>query len=84
MDPTSAPARVLGSRAMKKICASTFSANGTERSNARRRLMCVDPISGASRMAPAASNPKPTIVAANRRPKDAVVTGLLQKPCGSG
>ena len=46
--PTSAPASTRGSRAMKKICASTLSANGIDRSNARARLMCVLPTSGAS------------------------------------
>ena len=46
--PTSAPASVRGSRATKKICASTLSANGTDASKARRRLMDVDPTSGAS------------------------------------
>ena len=45
--PTSAPASVRGSRATKKICASTLSANGIDESNARRRLMDVDPTSGA-------------------------------------
>ena len=33
--PTSAPASTRGSRATKKICASTLSANGIDRSNAR-------------------------------------------------
>ena len=47
VEPTSAPASVRGSRAMKKICASGLSANGTDQSKARRRLIGVDPISGA-------------------------------------
>ena len=47
--PTSAPASTRGSRATKKICASTLSANGIDRSNTRARLMCVLPTSGASR-----------------------------------
>ena len=45
--PTNAPASVRGSRATKKICASTLSANGMEKSNARRRLIDVEPTSGA-------------------------------------
>ena len=47
VEPTSAPASVRGSRAMKKICASGLSANGTDQSKARRRLIGVEPISGA-------------------------------------
>ena len=35
--PTQAPASVRGSRATKKICASTLSANGIEKSKTRRR-----------------------------------------------
>ena len=57
--PTSAPASVRGRRATKKICASTLSANGIDRSNARRRLIDVDPTSGASTIAASASSPKP-------------------------
>ena len=39
--PTSAAASTRGSRAMKKICASTLSANGIERSKTRASEMCV-------------------------------------------
>jgi hypothetical protein len=58
---------------MKKICASTLSENGVDLSNARRRLMCVDPIRGAVRIAAAASRPKPATVSATRRPNPAVI-----------
>ena len=44
-----APASTRGSRAMKKICASAFSANGIDESKTRQRLIDVDPTSGASR-----------------------------------
>ena len=58
VEPTSAPASVRGSRAMKKICASGLSANGTDRSNARRRLIGVEPINGATRIVSSAPPPK--------------------------
>ena len=69
--PTSAPASVRGSRATKKICASTLSANGMAGSNARRRLMCVEPTSGAITIATSASSPKPVSVIASRPPSGA-------------
>jgi hypothetical protein len=68
IDPTRAPASVRGRRATKKICASTFSPNGTAGSNARRRLIRVDPMSGAIRIAATASIPKAASVITSRRP----------------
>ena len=55
--PTSAPASTRGMRATKKICASTLSANGIDRSNTRARLIGVLPTSGASRHVASASAP---------------------------
>src|SRR5262245_41400095 len=65
--PTSAAAITRGSRATKNTCASTFSANGIERSNARVKLIDVLPTSGAVRHTTNASAPKPAIVSAMRR-----------------
>ncbi len=64
--PTHAAASTRGIRATKKICASTLSANGIERSNTRAMLIGVLPTSGASRHAAAASVPKPASVSASR------------------
>src|ERR671919_2173733 len=58
VDPTSAPASTRGSRAMKKICASLLSANGTDESNTFQKSMRVEPISGAKRHASTAAAPK--------------------------
>jgi hypothetical protein len=55
--PTTAPDRTRGSRATKKIWASTLSANGMERSNTRARLIFVLPMSGASTQVTTASAP---------------------------
>ena len=57
-DPTSAPASTRGSRATKKICASVLSANGTDESKTRRRLIDVEPTSGARRHTMTAAAPK--------------------------
>src|SRR5262247_2727743 len=64
--PTSAAATTRGSRATKNTCASTLSANGIERSNARPSEIDVLPTSGASRQHAAASTPKPAMVTASR------------------
>src|SRR5947207_3948137 len=64
--PTIAPVSTRGIRAMKKICASTLSANGIDRSNARARLMWVLPTSGASRQAATASAPYAETIEARR------------------
>ena len=45
--PTRPPARTRGSRATKKICASTLSSHGIERSNARASEIGVLPTVGA-------------------------------------
>ena len=73
IDPTSAPASVRGRRATKKICASTLSANGIAGSNARRRLIRVDPMSGAITIAATARVPKPASVSRRRRPTRGVM-----------
>src|SRR2546423_1074357 len=65
--PTRAAAITRGSRATKNTCASTLSANGIERSNARTRLIRVLPTSGAVRHATIASAPKAATVPAIRR-----------------
>ena len=65
--PTHAPASVRGSRATKKICASTLSANGIEKSKTRRRLTDVGPTSGASSSVTAVSAPNPATVRRKRR-----------------
>src|SRR5215213_2338543 len=65
--PTRAAARTRGSRATKKICASTLSANGIERSKTRLRLIGVLPTSGASSIAASASAPKAAKLTATRR-----------------
>ncbi len=57
-EPTRAPASTRGRRATKKICASAFSANGTEASNTRRKSIVVDPTSGARRQVTTAPSPK--------------------------
>src|SRR4029453_4749738 len=58
VEPTSAPASVRGSLAMKKIWASGLSLNGTDQSHARRRLIGVDPINGAQRLGRGPPPPK--------------------------
>ncbi len=65
--PTSAAASTRGRRATKKICASTFSAQGTEASNARDRLMAVLPSVGARTIAATAVAPKSGSVVHRRR-----------------
>src|SRR6185437_16720945 len=62
-----AAASTRGRRARKKICASTLSANGVVRLKTWSSEILVLPTSGASRMAPAATAPKPMIVAHSRR-----------------
>ena len=64
-EPTSAPASTRGSRATKKICASALSANGIDESKTRRRLIEVEPTSGASRQTTTAATPKSSQVSAN-------------------
>src|SRR5690242_13960874 len=65
--PTSSAASTRGSRAMKKTCASTLSANGIDRSKTRDSAIGVVPTSGAARHAAAATAPKPAIVTTIRR-----------------
>ena len=65
-------ASTRGSRATKKICASTLSANGMVRSNARVRLIRVLPTSGASRQrAERQRRRTPSTVASERAPHGA-------------
>ena len=70
MAPTSAPASTRGSRATKKICASTLLSNGTAESNTRRRLIDVDPASGPRMTAAAARPPNTSNVSDSRRARD--------------
>src|SRR5574339_667997 len=65
--PTRAAARTRGSRATKKIWASTLSANGIERSKTRPSLIGVLPTSGASSIAASARAPKAAMLAPSRR-----------------
>jgi hypothetical protein len=64
--PTSAPATTRGIRATKKICASTFSLNGMDRSKTRARLIGELPMSGATRQVTIASRPKAVVVFTSR------------------
>ena len=73
--PTSAPAMARGSRAIKKIWASTFSANGMVPSNTRLRLMLVGPMSGATTQVTTASRPNPICTAQTRRRRLPAVAG---------
>ena len=67
IDPTSAPASVRGSRATKKICASTLSANGMRRIERRAGEIGRSRRAGATRIAPRASTPKHRTVRTRRR-----------------
>jgi hypothetical protein len=58
---------VRGSRATKKICASTLSANGIEKSKTRRSSTEGGPTSGASSSVIAVSAPNPATVRRKRR-----------------
>ena len=64
--PTNAAASTRGRRATKKICASTLSAKAIDGSKTRVRLMDVLPTTGASRQAPHASTPNPSMARAAR------------------